>query len=84
MRLLDWIWEHFGDSIQVSLMSQYTPMYHAADHPPLGRRLTTFEYESVVDHARELGMTHCYVQERRAASEEYVPDFDGTGVLPDA
>lgn len=84
MRLLDWLWEHFGDSIQVSLMSQYTPMYHAADHPPLGRRLTTFEYESVVDHARELGMTHCYVQERRAASEEYVPDFDGTGVLPDA
>lgn len=83
MRLLDWLWEQFGDRIQVSLMSQYTPMFHAADHPPLGRRLTTFEYESVVDHALDLGMTHCYIQERRAASEEYVPRFDGSGVLPE-
>ena len=80
MRILDWLWEHFGDAIQVSLMNQYTPMYRAAEHRPLHRRLTTFEYESVVDHALALGMTHCYTQERRAASEEYVPNFDGSGV----
>ena len=80
MRILDWLWEHFGDAIQVSLMNQYTPMYRAAEHRPLHRRLTTFEYESVVEHALDIGMTHCYTQERRAASEEYVPNFDGSGV----
>ena len=80
MQILDWLWQTFGDGIQVSLMNQYTPMYHASEHKPLHRRLTTFEYESVVEHALDLGMTRCYTQERRAASEEYVPNFDGSGV----
>ncbi|MDY6268261.1 MAG: radical SAM protein [Selenomonadaceae bacterium] len=81
MQVLDWLHSVFGDAIQVSLMNQYTPMYHASKYKSLSRRLTTFEYDSVVDHALALGMTHCYVQERRAASEEYVPCFDGKNVL---
>ena len=80
MEVLDWLWENFGNSIYVSLMNQYTPMYRAKEYKELNRRLTTFEYESVMEHAIALGMKHCYVQERRAASEEYVPDFDGSGV----
>ena len=58
-------------------MRQYTPLYHAAQHPPLHRRLTTFEYESVVEAARAYGMTRVYVQESSAAEECYVPDFKG-------
>lgn len=80
MRALDWIWQEFGDAVQISLMNQYTPMYRAAEHNGLNRRLTTFEYESVVDHAAELGITHCYIQESGTASMQYVPTFDGTGV----
>ena len=80
MNILDWLWESFGNDIYISLMNQYTPMYQARQHKELNRRLTTFEYESVADHARDLGITQCYLQERRAASEEYVPDFDGSGV----
>ena len=80
MAILDWLAREFGDGVQISLMNQYTPMYRAAEHPPLGRRLTTFEYQSVVEHAQALGLTRVYVQERRAASEEYVPSFDGRGV----
>ena len=80
MELLDWLWDTFGERIYLSLMSQYTPMYRAGEHKKINRRLTTFEYESVVAHAAELGFTRCYIQERRAASEEYVPVFDGSGV----
>ncbi|SFT73345.1 putative pyruvate formate lyase activating enzyme [Selenomonas sp. GACV-9] len=80
MRALDWLWQEFGDTVQLSLMNQYTPMYRAAEHKGMNRRLTTFEYESVVDHAVELGITHCYVQEGQTASERFVPDFDGRGV----
>lgn len=80
MELLDWLWDTFGERIYLSLMSQYTPMYRAGEHKKINRRLTTFEYESVVAHAAELGFTHCYIQERRSASEEYVPVFDGSGV----
>ena len=80
MELVKWLWENFGRTIQVSLMNQYTPMYKASDHKKITRRLTTFEYESVVDYALSLGMENAYVQERRSASEEYVPDFNGAGV----
>ena len=81
MELMKWLWENFGRTIQVSLMNQYTPMYKAFEHKKINRRLTTFEYESVVDYVLDLGMENVYVQERRSASEEYVPDFNGAGVL---
>ena len=69
------LWKAFGECIQLSLMRQYTPLYRAAEFPPLHRRLTTFEYESVVDAARDLGMTQVYVQGAEAVGTEYVPDF---------
>ena len=84
MRIVDWLHEEFADDIIISLMSQYTPMYRAksdARYHEISRRLTTFEYESVTEHALDIGVTHCYTQERRAASVEYVPSFDGSGVI---
>ena len=69
------LWAEFGDAIQLSLMRQYTPLYRAAEFPPLHRRLTTFEYESVVTAARELGMERVYVQGTEAVGVQYVPDF---------
>lgn len=82
MRLLDWLWRNFGNRVMLSLMGQYTPLHGAATIKGLNRRLTTFEYRSVVEYALALGITRCYVQERGAASEEFVPLFDGSGVLP--
>ena len=73
--IIRWLWETFGDAVQLSLMRQYTPLYRAAEFPPLHRTLTTFEYESVLDAARTLGMTNVYVQGADAASAAYVPDF---------
>lgn len=69
------LWETFGDAIRLSLMRQYTPTYRAAEFPPLHRKLTTFEYESVVDAVRDLGMTRVYVQDAAAVGTHYVPDF---------
>ena len=73
--LVERLWAEFGDAIQLSLMRQYTPLYRAHEFPPLHRRLTTFEYESVVDVAREIGMTRVYVQGAEAVGAQYVPDF---------
>ena len=83
MALLDWLWAEFGDDILLSLMNQYTPLYRAAEFPEINRPLTTFEYQSVVEHALRLGITRCYVQEGKTASEKFVPVFDGRGVLED-
>ncbi|MDO4960782.1 MAG: radical SAM protein [Eubacteriales bacterium] len=67
------------DRYIISLMSQYTPFYKAKDIPGINRRITSFEYDSVVDHAFKLGMKG-FMQERSSAKEEYTPPFDLEGV----
>jgi putative pyruvate formate lyase activating enzyme len=62
-----------------SIMSQFTPFFHAAEHG-LGRRVTTYEYRKVVNTAVELGLTDGYMQEKSSAQEEYTPPFDLEGV----
>lgn len=80
MKILDWLWQNFSDTIYISLMNQYTPMGDLAKIPELKRRLTTFEYESVVDHARSLGIENCYIQQGGTVSASFVPKFDGRWV----
>jgi putative pyruvate formate lyase activating enzyme len=64
-----------ADDILLSLMSQYTPEF-ATDTPykNLHRRVTTFEYSSVVKRAEELGFDG-FVQDKRSASSSFTPDF---------
>lgn len=80
MKLLDWLWQNFGHDIYLSLMSQYTPMYKAGEYKALKRRLTTFEYQSVIDYARELGVTQCFIQQRSSATKAYVPNWQDDGL----
>lgn len=81
MRLLDWMSRELpkGQWL-ISLMSQYTPFYHAEDYPEINRRITTYEYEKVLDHALNLGLDLGYMQERSSAKEEYTPPFDLEGL----
>ncbi|MBR1805915.1 MAG: radical SAM protein [Selenomonadaceae bacterium] len=80
MKIVDWLWSTFGDEIFISLMNQYTPIYRAFGHKKISRRLTTFEYQSVVDHAAELGITNCFVQVGKTAEEKFIPNFNLDGV----
>jgi putative pyruvate formate lyase activating enzyme len=73
MKLLDWIAGNIPEA-NVSLMSQYIPCHMACDHPILGRRLTRYEYDKVMNKFIKLGLNG-YVQERESASEQYIPDF---------
>ena len=80
IRILDWLWQNFADTIYISIMNQYTPMGDLREVPELNRRLTTFEYESVLDHARTLGIENCYIQQGGTVSASFVPKFDGRWV----
>lgn len=62
-----------------SLMSQFTPTENCKKYPEINRRVTTFEYNSVVKYALSLGLDG-FMQERSSAKEEYTPPFDLTGV----
>lgn len=81
IKLLEWMNECLDrESFLVSLMSQYTPSYKSKEHKKINRRLTTFEYEKVLDKAIELGLTDGYMQEKSSAKEEYTPPFNLEGV----
>ena len=63
--------------VRLSLMSQYTPDFYHGEHKNLLRRVTTFEYESVLREAINLGFDG-YMQSPSSASAKYTPDFSAT------
>lgn len=68
------------DRFLLSLMSQYTPCHRAKKMPGLGRRVSSYEYNDVLDCALALGLENGYMQQRTSAKEEYTPPFDLSGV----
>ena len=84
MKLMEWLGEAFPqDSIRISLMSQYTPFGRVLSEPErfkeLGRRVTTFEYNKVVERALACGLDG-YSQKRSSSTMALRPDFDGAGL----
>ncbi len=80
--ILLWIKDNLPSSTMVSLMSQYTPYGEIGDCKELNRRLTTAEYNKVVDFFLEIGLSNGFMQEKSSAQKEFIPDFDFTGVNP--
>lgn len=80
IRLLEALAGEFGtESFLLSLMSQYTPFYRAAEYKEISRKLTTYEYTSVLEEAVRLGFSG-FMQEKTSAKEEYTPAFDLSGL----
>lgn len=79
-KVIRYLYETYGDRIMISIMNQYTPMPQMSGHSLLGRKVTKREYGKVVDYALELGVECGFIQEGEAASESFVPEFDGMGV----
>lgn len=81
MQLLHWIKENLPKGkYLLSLLSQYTPFYKSSDYPEINRRITTYEYNKVLDTAISLGLTQGFMQEKSSAKEEYTPPFDLEGI----
>jgi putative pyruvate formate lyase activating enzyme len=59
----------------LSLMSQYTPEFYDGEDKGLRRRLTVFEYESVLRVANERGFEG-FMQSPSSASAKYTPPFE--------
>ena len=80
IKIVDWLYETFGDEIFISLMNQYTPIYRAAEFKKINRALTTFEYNSVIEHAIKLGLKNCFMQIGKTADKNFIPDFNLNGI----
>ena len=82
IRLMRWIHDELPkDSFLISLMSQYTPYNKNPLYPELNRRITSYEYNTVLNTAIDLGLTQGYMQKKSSAKEEYTPPFGLEGIV---
>ncbi len=80
MKMLDWVDENLSNQAIISLMGQYMPCAKASEYPTINRKISMREYDTVISHAEKLGFENVYIQELDSSSQEYIPDFDLTGV----
>lgn len=78
--ILLWIKNNLPSDTYISLMSQYTPYGNTGDFKELNRRLTTAEYNKVVDYFFDLNLENGFMQEKASAKTDFIPTFDNTGV----
>ena len=58
----------------VSVMRQYAPCFRSSDFPQINRKLTTFEYNKVIDCCASLGLEG-FSQEKGCDNLDMTPDF---------
>lgn len=79
-KAVEYLYNKYGDSIFISIMSQYTPCTDLGDYREINRKITQSEYDEVVDFAVEIGVENGFLQEGESASESFIPPFDLEGV----
>lgn len=68
------IHDAIGNTVSLSLMSQYYPTASCAAYPELSRSINYHEYQEVLDAASELGFENIFSQELRP-TPEWTPEF---------
>lgn len=80
IQALDYLAENFGDTY-ISVMAQYVPCTDLSEYNEINRKITKREYDKVVNHILELGLEKVFLQKLESATEDYIPDFDLSGVI---
>lgn len=80
LEILTWLKENVPDTY-ISLMAQYTPCGELSTTPELNRKITEREYNKVLDFAIESGFEKIFVQQLSSASENFIPEFDFSGIM---
>lgn len=79
-KVVQYVYETYGDRVYLSLMNQYTPLSQVKNIPELNRKVTEREYEKLIDYAIELGVEYAFIQEGETASESFIPEFGCEGI----
>ena len=80
INLLRFLKQRYGTGkFILSIMSQYTP-YKELPFKELNRKITSLEYNRVIDEALDLGFADSYMQDKESAKKIYTPPFDLTGI----
>ncbi len=78
IKIIDWV-EKNCPNVIFSLMGQYMPL-GVDKYPKINRKVTKREYEKVLCHLESCNLKHAYSQELSSANNEFIPDFDFSGI----
>lgn len=76
MKIMEYLYQTYGDQIYLSIMNQYTPIKEWKEYPNLNRRVTKREYKKVLNHVLDLGVKNAFIQEGETADQSFIPVFD--------
>ena len=79
-RIINYLYDNYGDNIYISLMNQYTPSGNLEKYPELKEKVKPKVYDRLIDYAIDKGVENAFIQEGETAEESFIPDFDGEGV----
>ncbi|BCZ43971.1 radical SAM protein [Clostridium gelidum] len=79
-KVIDLIYNRYGDKIYISLMNQYVPMFKACDYPEINKPLNPKHYDSLINYAVELGVTNGFIQDEGTNNSDFIPSFNLEGV----
>lgn len=80
-KIIDSIYNTFGDNVYISIMNQYTPMFNASNYPEINKSVNPKLYNALIDYASELGVKNGFIQESSSSTEYFIPKFNLDGVF---
>ena len=75
-KIIQYIYENYGNRVYISIMNQYTPLSIIEEYPELNKKLNPKHYEFIVDYALEIGVEKGFMQEGETANESFIPAFN--------
>lgn len=75
-KIIQYIYERYGDGVYISIMNQYTPLSIIKNYPELNKKLNPEHYDFIVDYALNIGVEKGFMQEGETASESFIPPFN--------
>lgn len=79
-KVIHYLYNTYQDKIFISIMGQYTPLEQVENIEELNHNVRKQDYESLIRYACDLNIKNAFIQDESSASEEFIPDFDLTGV----
>lgn len=78
--VIKYLYETYENQIFISIMSQYTPLRSINEYPELNRKVSSREYEELVDYAISIGVENGFIQGEDTAAESFIPAFNCEGI----
>ena len=73
-RIVEYLYNTYGDNIFISIMNQYTPI-KKLEFDELNHSVFDDEYDEVINFACDLGVSNAFIQEGGTQKKSFIPDF---------